>query len=95
MLKDLSNEPLAYKDGRYILCHGGGLCTEYRSLAGWAQIPYCEGAQMLTRQYGLGFYILDSTGATQADDAFEQTKAELLREQVRTGLYNWGDGTLC
>jgi hypothetical protein len=81
---------LAYKDGRYILCHGGGLCTEYRSLAGWAQIPYCEGTRMLTRQYVFGLYILDSTGATQADDAFEQTKAELLREQVRAGLDDWG-----
>lgn len=32
---------LAYKDGRYIFCFDG-LCLEYRSVAGWAEIPSCS-----------------------------------------------------
>jgi hypothetical protein len=80
---------LAYKDGRYTLCQGGGFCVEYRSVAGWLEIPFCKQGRLATRQYVFGLDIDDATGSVPADTAFDDTKAELFREPLRLALATW------
>ena len=81
---------LAYKDGRYILCIDG-MCPEYRSVAGWAEIPFCDDAGITRRQYVFGLFIDGGTDPVHVDDAFDATKVELFREQIRAALSNWQD----
>ncbi|MDE3090352.1 MAG: serine hydrolase [Chloroflexota bacterium] len=79
---------LAYKDGRYIFCFDG-LCMEYRSVVGWAQIPFCADAGVGRRQYVFGLFIDGGIDPPSVDVAFDRTKAELFREQIRSALSNW------
>jgi beta-lactamase class A len=81
---------LVYKDGRYILCIDG-MCPEYRSVAGWAEIPFCGNAGITRRQYVFGLFIDGGTDPVHVDAAFDATKVELLREQIRSALSNWQD----
>ena len=80
---------LAYKDGRYTLCQGGGFCVEYRSVAGWLELPFCDGAQRSSRQYVFGLDINDATGSVPADTAFDDAKAELVRGPIRAAVATW------
>ena len=79
---------LVYKDGRYILCIDG-MCPEYRSVAGWAEIPYCGVTSISRRQYAFGLFIDGGTDPVHVDAAFDATKVELFREQISSALSNW------
>jgi hypothetical protein len=78
---------LAYKAGNYKIC--GATCATYVdhiSIAGWAQIPFCGGNLVTTRQYVFGLFINNSTSDATSSATFNATKAELLREQIHAGL---------
>jgi len=70
---------LSYKAGGYDI---SGMY--YRSIFGYAEIPFCNTEE--PRQYVFGIFIADATDKDNADDTFDITKAELLREQIRAGL---------
>ncbi len=88
----LEQMDLDYKDGRYILCIDG-MCPEYRSVAGWAEIPFCGDAGITRRQYVFGLFIDGGTDPVHVDAAFDATKVELFREQIRSALSNWQNCT--
>ena len=78
---------LAYKAGNYKIC--GATCATYVdhiSIAGWAQIPFCSGGALTTKQYVFGLFINNSTSDATSSATFNATKAELLREQIHAGL---------
>ncbi|HTP08326.1 MAG TPA: serine hydrolase, partial [Anaerolineae bacterium] len=78
---------LAYKAGNYKIC--GVTCATYVdhiAIAGWAQIPFCNGAVLTYKQYVFGLFINNSTSDTTSSATFNATKAELLREQIHDGL---------
>jgi hypothetical protein len=81
---------LVYKDGRYVLCIDG-MCPEYRSVAGWVEVPFCADARITRREYVFGLFIDGGTDPVHVDNAFDATKAELFREQIRSALSNWRD----
>jgi hypothetical protein len=77
---------LSYKAGNYKIC-GASCATSYVdhiSIFGYAQIPFCDGGG--PRQYVFGTYIYNATSDANSSNAFNLTKAELLREQIRAGL---------
>ncbi len=85
---------LNYKAGGYTFCQG--TCTdvrEYISVTGLVQIPFCSGATMTLRQFAFGTFLHGvedmswfSGKNTLADQTFNATKAEVMREQIRAGL---------
>jgi len=81
MLKDAYQDDifLAYKAGGYDI---SGMY--YRSIFGYAEIPFCNAEE--PHQYVFGIFIADATDKDNANDTFDITKAELLREQIRAGL---------
>ena len=81
---------LVYKDGRYILCIDG-MCPEYHSVAGWAEIPFCGDTGVHLRQYVFGLDIDGGIDPVRVDSAFDATKAELFREQIHSALSNWAN----
>jgi hypothetical protein len=83
----LNQMNLAYKAGNYKIC--GATCATYVdhvSIAGWAQIPFCSGGTLTTKQYVFGIFINNSTSDATSSATFNATKAELLREQIHAGL---------
>lgn len=72
-----------YKGGSYDLCSPG--CLQYRTMAGWAQIPFCEGERIVLRQYVFGVFAVEAVSAQPAFLAV-RSGAELLREQLRVAL---------
>lgn len=83
----MSHMDLAYKAGDYKIC--GATCDTYVvhfAIAGWAQVPFCSGLTMTYKQYVFGLFINNSTNDVAARATFEDTRAELLREQIHAGL---------
>ncbi|HET7091656.1 MAG TPA: serine hydrolase, partial [Anaerolineae bacterium] len=78
---------LSYKAGGYTLCDPS--CLEYRSIAGWAEVPFCTAGAVAPRQYVFGIFIDGATSGPAADNTFNDTKAELLREQINSALSTW------
>ncbi len=86
---------LNYKAGGYAFCQNGP-CTdvrEYISVTGLAQIPFCSGNTTTLRQFVFGTFLHGPEDTswfngktTAADTTFNNTKAEVLREQIRAGL---------
>jgi uncharacterized protein (TIGR03437 family) len=86
---------VGYKSGATVVCVNTD-CTrvlENYSVSGWARVPFCGGNQTLTRVYTFGVFIANapddawfSGKQTAAAVAFAAARAELLREQLRTGL---------
>ncbi len=77
---------LSYKAGNYKICTDN-TCISYVdhiSIFGYAKIPFCGAAT--PRQYVFGVYIYNSTSDNNSSNAFNMTKAELLREQIHAGL---------
>ncbi|MBI3075805.1 MAG: serine hydrolase [Deltaproteobacteria bacterium] len=79
---------MSYKAGGYTL-PGGNPWFEHRSIAGWAQIPFCTGSVVAPRQYVFGIFIDRATNAAAADATWNNAKVELLREPIRSALSNW------
>ena len=86
---------LNYKAGGYTFCQNGPCndVREYISITGLAQIPFCSSGTMTVRQYAFGTFLhgVEDTSwfngkNTLADQTFNSTKAEVLREQIRAGL---------
>jgi hypothetical protein len=77
---------LAYKAGNYNLCTNLACSSLIYDIAisGWASIPFCDGGG--DRQFVFGTFINNATNQTNASNAFNSTKAELLREQIHAGL---------
>ena len=86
---------LNYKAGGYLFCQNGS-CTderEYISVTGLVQIPFCSGTTMSLRPFAFGTFLhgvedtsYSSGKNTLADQTFNATKAEVMREQIRAGL---------
>ncbi len=77
---------LAYKAGSYKICPNGN-CSTYKdhiSIFGYVSIPTCSAPW--SNQYVFGTYIYNSTSDLTSSQAFNATKAELLREQIHNGL---------
>ncbi|GBC75818.1 hypothetical protein HRbin07_00006 [bacterium HR07] len=74
---------IRYKAGSYTFCTGF-LCTNHQSVAGWARVPFCEGAEIRPREYVLGDFFSEAVG--NASIMTSITYAKLLREQVRAAL---------
>jgi hypothetical protein len=84
----LAHMGLAYKAGNYKICTDL-TCTTYKdhiSIFGTASIPQCIGQP---QQYVFGVYIYNATSDTSSANAFNLTKAELLRGPIHDGLANW------
>lgn len=82
----LNQMDLAYKAGNYNLCTTVA-CTSLIydiAISGWAKIPFCDGGG--PRQFAFGTFINQATNLTNASNAFNSTKSELLREQIHAGL---------
>jgi hypothetical protein len=80
-----NNMDLAYKAGNYKIC--GTTCATYVddiSIFGYVKIPFCGLSS--PREYAFGVYIYNATSDANSSNAFNATKAELLREQIRAGL---------
>ena len=77
---------LAYKAGGYKICTSPECATylDHISIFGYGQIPFCDAEG--PRDYVFGLFIANATSDDDSEDAFEATKAELLREQIRAGL---------
>jgi hypothetical protein len=87
----LAHMNLAYKAGNYKICTDLS-CTTYKdhiSIFGTASIPQCIGQP---QQYVFGLYIYNATSDTNSANAFNLTKAELLRGPIHDGLANWTCG---
>lgn len=84
---------LNYKAGGDTICTGGS-CVYHRSVAGWAEIPYCTNGLAVARQYVFGIFINDATDMDATNDTFDNTKAELLREQISAALSDWSPCTI-
>jgi hypothetical protein len=54
------------------------------AISGWASIPFCDSGG--PRQYVFGTFINTASSSTNSSKAFNDTKAELLREQIHAGL---------
>jgi len=82
----MSKMDLAYKAGNYNLCTTVACSSLIYDIAisGWAKIPFCDGGG--PRQFVFGTFINQATNLTNAGNAFNSTKAELLREQIHAGL---------
>ncbi len=83
----LNQMNLAYKAGNYKIC--GATCATYVdhiSIAGWAQIPFCNSGTTTFKQYVFGLFINNSTSDATSSATFNATKTELLREQIHAGL---------
>jgi hypothetical protein len=83
-----SKMDLAYKAGNYKICTNLA-CTTYVdhiSIAGWAQIPFCNGGSFVSKEYVFGLFINNSTNDATSNATFSATKSELLREQIHAGL---------
>lgn len=78
----------AYKGGGYGLGYNGN--RYFYSQAGWAQIPYCDGGAVKTRDYVFGHFIHGAPDGAKAQDTNGDIEAELLREQIRASLSTWG-----
>ena len=87
-LKDAfrSQMELAYKAGNYKLCTSAGRATYVDDIAifCYAQVPFCDAGG--SREYVFGTYIYNATSDTNSSNAFNTTRAELLREQLHAGL---------
>jgi hypothetical protein len=89
---------LAYKAGSYIICGSScGQVTEYYSITGWAEIPFCSGGTTTLQDYVFGIYLHGGTDnsyttdkATLTVNNFLAAKGELLREQITAGLKSCG-----
>ncbi len=79
---------VAYKGGGYGLGYNGN--RYFYSQAGWAQIPYCDGGAIKTRDYVFGHFIHGAPDGAKAQGASGDIEAELLREQIRASLSTWG-----
>jgi hypothetical protein len=77
-----------YKAGGYTICSNAG-CLQYRSVAGSAEVPRCIGGQAYNKNYVWGIFIDGATNGTAADNTFHATKAEPLRQPIRTALSSW------
>jgi hypothetical protein len=87
----LAHMNLAYKAGNYKICLDN-FCTTYKdhiSIFGSVGIPTCSGQ---SQQYVFGEYIYNATSDTNSSNAFNLTKAELLRGPIHDGLANWTCG---
>lgn len=87
----LAHMNLAYKAGNYKICLNSD-CSSYKdhiSIFGWASIPACSGD---STQYVFGVYIYNASSDTNSSNAFNLTKAELLRGPIQAGLANWSCG---
>jgi hypothetical protein len=69
------------KSGSYDI--GNPCCLQYRTIAGWAKIPFCSGGVVVPREYVFGIFIVEAISAQQA---FNTARVELLREQIRAAL---------
>ena len=87
---------LSYKSGGYTW--PGGIPdingqTEYgdEGIDGVVGIPYCKGTKKLLRQYVFGFFHESTASDSDQSPYFTAigAGAELLREQVQTGLASW------
>src|SRR6185436_5316273 len=67
-----------YKAGGYTLCPSG-ICLEYRSVAGSAEIPQCTRGLVGNRTYVWGIFIDGATSAAAANSTFTSAMAEPLR----------------
>ncbi len=86
---------LAYKAGNYLFCQNNS-CTnviEHISIAGWFQLPVCTTTGTTFRGYVFGVMFTNepdsgyfSGKVTAADANFTAAKAELLREQIKSGM---------
>lgn len=77
----LNQMDMRQKSGSYDLCNP--VCLQYRSIAGWAKIPFCREGVVTPREYVFGIFI---HGAIAAVQAFNVARVELLREQIRAAL---------
>jgi hypothetical protein len=87
----LAHMNLAYKAGNYKICTNLS-CTTYKdhiSIFGTAGIPQCVGQ---SQQYVFGVFIYNATSDTNSSNAFNLTRAELLRGPIHDGLANWTCG---
>lgn len=77
---------LAYKAGNYQICLTEECATYvyHISIFGYGQIPFCDAGG--PRDYVFGLFIYDATSDDDAEDTFDTTRSELLREQIRAGL---------
>ena len=80
----LSETDTRYKAGGYSLA---GL--EYRSIAGWAKIPFRIKGDLSHKQYVFGIFIAKATNSTKANNTFNSAKTELLREEIHNALKTW------
>ena len=91
---------LAYKAGGYVLCEDScAHVTEYLSISGWAEIPFCPagGGSPTLQGYVFGIFLHGPTDRSWAADKktlavknFTAARAELLREQLAAGLNSCG-----
>lgn len=83
------------KAGSYTTCARTGPCSvisdlvDYRSVGGYALIPFCEAGAVVPREYVFGFFIDQATSQANANNTFAAVRAELLREQIRDALADW------
>lgn len=73
-----------YKAGSYGI---SGLT--YLSVAGSAEVPYCNGTTQTRGNYVWGIFIHGASNSTNANNTFNSAKAEPLREPIRAALATW------
>ena len=97
-LNYLNQMNLAYKAGRYTLCEDScNHVTEFYSISGWVEIPFCSGGVTTMQDYVFGIFLHGATDRSWAagkntltNQNFTAAKAELLREQLAAGLSSCG-----
>lgn len=80
----LNQVQTSYKAGSYSLSDG-----QYRSIAGWVQIPFRSSGAVVPRQYVFGIFIDKATNSDKASNTWATARAEVLREQIRAALKTW------
>jgi hypothetical protein len=94
----LNQMNLAYKAGSYTNCADScSHVAEYYSITGWVEIPFCSGGSTTLQDYVFGLFLhggtdssYDSSKTTLTAANFSAAKAELLREQIVSGLASCG-----
>ena len=97
-LKYQNQMNLAYKAGSYTICEDScDHVAEYYSIAGFAEIPFCNGGTTTLRDYVFGIFLHGGTDRswtagknTLTVQNFTAARAELLREQLAAGMSSCG-----
>ena len=66
------------------------MLVHYMSVGGYAEIPFCQASVVVPREYVFGFFIDEATDLANMEATFAAVRAELLREQIRSALSDWG-----